>query len=105
MSEVADFDRELADDVPVRAVQLEASDIGSRRRDGGGEVGVESATVGCLERQANHELLSLELLPVDLEPALRLLNEHEEVRTIRTVNANASSPCYIPHNRVAGYWL
>src|SRR5258706_9565700 len=105
MCKVADLDRELTDDVPVRAVELEASDIGSRRRNGGGEVGVESAAVGCLERQANHELLSLELLPVDLEPALRLLNEHEKVRTIRAVNANASSPCYIPHNRVPGYRL
>src|SRR5712675_663406 len=83
--EIADLDRQLTDDVAVRAVQLEASDIGSGCRDGGGEIGVESAAIGCLERQANHELLSLELLPIDLEPALRLLNEHEKVRTIRAV--------------------
>src|SRR5213078_4388526 len=73
---VADFHGELPDHVAIGAMQLEASDIGARRRDGGGEVGVESAAVRRFERQTHHEFLTFQLLPVNLEPALRLLNEH-----------------------------
>src|SRR2546423_224458 len=45
VGKVADFDCELTDHVAIGAMQLEASDIGARRRDGGGEVGIESAAV------------------------------------------------------------
>src|SRR5207253_1344078 len=73
---VANFDSELTDHVAIGAMQLEASDIGARRRNGGGEVGVEPAAVCRLERQTHHEFFALQLLPVDLEPALRLVHEH-----------------------------
>src|SRR6202165_4550295 len=45
VSKVADFDGELTDHVAVGAVQLEASNIGARRRNGGGKVGVKSPSV------------------------------------------------------------
>src|ERR1700730_13026225 len=76
VSKVSDFDGELTDYVAVGAVQLEASDIGARRRNGGGKVGVESAAVRRLERQTHHEFLAFQLLPIYLEAALRLLDEH-----------------------------
>src|SRR6266853_1872052 len=105
VGKVADFYGELTDHVAVRAVQLEASDIGARRRNGGGKVGIKSAAVRRLQRQPHHELLTFQLFPIYLEPALRLLDEHEKVWTIRAVNADSPTSCYIPHNGVSGYGL
>ena len=45
----------------------------SRHR--GGDVGVQAAAVVALEREPHEEALALRLLPVDLEPALRLVRE------------------------------
>src|SRR5438105_2175401 len=86
-------------------MQLETPDVGASRRNGGGEVGVKSAAIRRLERQTHHELFAFQLLPVDLEPPLRLLNQHQQVRTVRAVNANSPASGYIPHNRIAGYGL
>src|SRR5438874_9703770 len=86
-------------------MQLEAPDVGACRRNRGCEIGVKSAPIGSLERQTYHEFLAFELLPVDLEPAFGLLHQHQQVRTVRAMNANPSPSCYIPHNRVSGYRL
>src|SRR5687768_2293940 len=105
VGKIADFDRKLTDDVPVGAVELETPDVRAGRRNSGGEIGIQAAPVGGLERQPHHKLLALQLLPVDLEPALRLLYEHEQVGTIGAMNADTAPSRYIPHNLVSGHGL
>ena len=105
MCEIAHFDCQLADHVSVRAVQLEAPDVGPRRGDRSREVRVEPTAVGGFERQTHHEFLTFQLLPIYLEATLGLLNQHQQVGTIRAMDAHPPAPSYIPHNRVAGYGL
>src|SRR5687768_7153048 len=86
VSEILDFNGQRPGDVTVRALQLEAPDIGISSRHRLGEIRVKTATVGSIENEPHHEPLALELLPVDIESSLRLEHQHQEIRTIRPMD-------------------
>ena len=70
-----------------------------------GDVGVETAAIVALEREANDEPLALRFLPVDLEPPLRLVREQQQVRTIRAMDAHAAPARHVADDRIAGHRL
>src|SRR5581483_11890272 len=98
--QVLDLNEGRAGDAAVMGLELHAADVGASRADGGGDIVVEAAAVVCLERQANGEALALLLLPVDLEPALRLVGQEEQVRTVGPVNADTPPAGDVADNRV-----
>ena len=65
----------------------------------------KSAPVVALERQAHDEPLTLRLLPVDLEAALRLVREQQQIGTVRAVNADAAPARHVADDRIAGHRL
>ena len=82
--EVLDLDEQRADTPRrPRSAARALPDVGPRLRSRPRRVGVEAAPVVPLEREAHHEALALRLLPVDLEPALRLVREQQQVRDSR----------------------
>jgi len=77
--EVLDLHQRGAGDATVDRPQLERLDVGPRRADRRREIGVEPLPVLPLDREADEEALPRGLLPVDLEPPLRLVDEEEQV--------------------------
>ena len=74
-------------------------------RDRGGDVGVQAAPVVPLERETHDEPLALRLLPVDLEPALRLVRQEQQVRTVGAVDAHAAAARHVAGHRIARHRL
>src|SRR5580704_8193178 len=103
--QVLDLDEGRAGDAAIVGLELHAADVGAGGADGGGDVGVETAAVVSLERQANREALTLLLLPVDFEPAFRLVGEEQQVRTVGPVDADAAAARDVADHRVAGHRL
>mgnify|MGYP003296718429 CR=1 FL=1 len=71
-SAVLDLDSQSSGNVPVRRRQLERTNVRIRRRNRGRKVSIQSAPIRRLEHQPHHEAFPLQLLPVDVEPSLRL---------------------------------
>ena len=79
--------------------------FGPRRAHRRGDVGVEAAAVVPLEREAHDEALPLRLLPVDLEPALGLVREEQQVRAVGAVDAHPAPARDVADDRVARHRL
>ena len=72
---------------------------------GGGDVGVEAAAIVALERESHEEPLAVRLLPVDLEAALGLVREEEQIRTVRAMDAHAAPARHVAGDRIARHRL
>src|SRR5207237_6159046 len=66
---------------------------------------IQAAPIVALEREPDEEALALRLLPINLEAALGLVRQQEQVRAITAVNAHAASARDVPHHRVARHRL
>src|SRR5262245_53495442 len=73
--EVLHLDEHRAIRASVDAAEVHALDVRPRGAHGGRDVRVQTAPVVALERETDEEPLALGLLPIDLEPALRLVGE------------------------------
>src|SRR5690242_6012019 len=105
MGQVFDLHQHGARDLAVRAAEVHALDIGTRRADGGSDVGIEAAPVVSLERESDEEPLALRLLPIDFEPPLRLVCEEQEIWAIASMDAHAPTAGDISDDRVSWHWL
>ncbi len=99
MRQVLHLDERRAGDAAVHRVQLHALDVGPRGADGRGEVGVQAAPIVGFEGQADREPLAFRLLPVDLQPALGLVRQEQQVGTVAAVDADAATARDVAHDR------
>src|SRR5687767_3359815 len=102
VGEVLDFHEDGACGPAVDRAQLHAPNIGAGSTHGGRDVGVQPPPIRALERQADDEALPLHLLPVDVQPPLRLMAEHEEIGAVGAVDADAAPPGHVAGHRIAG---
>src|SRR6185437_1385005 len=105
MWKILDLDLDHAEHARILAAKLEAADIGLGLADGGCDVRVQTATVRCLDGEPHQEPFALHLLPVDFEPALRLVIQQHEIGTVSAVNAHAASARYVARDRITGHRL
>src|SRR5687767_8496968 len=99
--EVFDFDHHCPVDLSIRGAEVHAADVGPGSGDGRGEIGVQAAAIGCLQREADDEPLAFGFLPVDLETPFGLVSQQQEIGTIRAVNADATPSGDIPDHGIA----
>src|SRR5690348_1432177 len=81
MRAILDLDSKRPCHVAICRRKLERPDVGVSSRDCGCEIRIQSTAIGRIQYESNDEALTLELLPVDVEPPLRLEIEHQKVRT------------------------
>src|SRR5688572_32879472 len=105
MRQVFDLDSKSARHVTIRTRELERADIGIRSRNGRRQIRIETASVRGVQDQADHETLTLELFPVDVEAALRLEVQHQKIRTISAMDAHATPARHVADDRITGHRL
>src|SRR5215213_8613111 len=95
--QVLDLHEDRPRHAAVHRVELHALDVRPGGADRRGDVGVEAAAVVAVELEAHHEALPLLLLPVDLEPPLRLVRQEQQVRAVRPVDAHPAPARHVAH--------
>src|SRR5687768_13047885 len=105
VGEVLDLDQHRTVRLPVDRLELHRANVGAGGADGGGDVGIEAASVVPLELEADEESLPFPLLPLDLEPALRLVLEEQQVGAVRAVDAHAAPTRHVARHAVPGNGL
>ena len=105
MRQVLDLHQDRASRLPVGALEFHPADIRPGVGDRRGDVRVETPPVVPLEREPHEKPLARRALPVDLEPALGLMCEEQQVGTVRPVNAHAASTRDVSRDRIARHGL
>ena len=105
MGEVLHLHQRCARHTSIGGPQFERANVRAGFAHGLGEIGIQAASVGRLNGQSNHKPLTLALLPVDVEPSLRLVREEEEVWTVPAVDTHTAPPRDVADHLVARYRL
>src|SRR6185312_8149078 len=105
VGEVLDLDEGGSRHATIDGAEVHALDVGPGRAHGGGDVGVQAAPVVGDHRQTDSEALTFHFLPIDLQAALGLVRQDQEVGTVTPVNAHTAAPRHVADDRIAGYRL